>query len=177
MRLWFCRACTHTYAGWSWDTSLVGPWGTALLPHITILTTVKGIGKQYTSAKMHLYLEVTRRSYYSYSCKLCVMRGSSSVVLFNEKLNFVRLTAYLTKQQQKKKEIWWSTAVSYSHLWCWLSSHQKLIPSCLLLSPTPGWKLQSCIRPNCCFKSESNRSGPVCCVESSQQLNSNLKKH
>ena len=28
--------------------------------------------------------------------------------------------------------------------WCWILPHQKLIPSCLLLSPPPSWRQENC---------------------------------
>lgn len=72
-----------------------------------------------------------------------------------------------------------TTAVWYSQPWCWISSHQKLIPSCLLLSPTPMWKQQSCTTAAVIAVLKMNQHARLqyayLVAESSKQLNNKKK--
>lgn len=85
---------------------------------------------------MDLYMEVTWWSHYC--CELSVIWFVS---LLKEKLKIVWTSSDQAKTFYRPI---FTTAVSYSQIWCWISSHQKLIASCLLLSPTPALKQQSC---------------------------------
>lgn len=60
-----------------------------------------------TLANMYLYLEVTRWSYYSYSCKLSVTRGSNFVVLVKRKTKFCQPhhLIWKTAADEAKKKI------------------------------------------------------------------------